>query len=68
MDWKIFRTIYWSCNLFGSMVLKTVLDTILQKNHVILSSLCFEQFSITFDGTPSFLEMEAVVIRVAANK
>ena len=36
--------------------------------HKILSTVCFDEFSLTFDDTSSFVEVEAIIIRVVAEK
>ena len=47
-------------NSYISMVMETLIDNI----KTILHEGSFDEFSITFDGTPAFAEAEAVVIRV----
>ena len=50
------------------VIAPTVLRIIIDDLRIFLTRGCFEEYGITFDGTPSFAEAEAIVIRFETKK
>ena len=52
-------------NAFAKPVLTTLIERI---SSILCCGGCFDEYSITFDGTPSFAKAEAVVIRCVTKR
>ena len=52
-------------NAFAKPVLTTLIERI---SSILCGGGCFDEYSVTFDGTPSFAEAEAIVIRCVTKR